>query len=494
MLNPCLIEAELAGRSLSKYIKLAWHVVEPATPYCSGWHIDAIAEHLEALTRGEIRNLIINVPPRHMKSLSVAVFWPTWVWATMPEIRWMFSSYAEDLALRDSVKCRRVILSRWYQRRWGHAFKLTGDQNQKRRFENDRGGYRLALGVGGGSTGEGGDIIVVDDPHKALEATSIASLENVIQWWDETMSTRANNPQSVRKVIIMQRLHQRDLVGHILSKAREEGGEQWEHLCLPAEYEASARVTGLGWKDPRKQPGELLWPQRFGRSELAKLQVALGPRGTAGQLQQRPAPLGGSVYKRDWWADENRYDPDAPPPTVARFLSCDTALKDKESNDFSAISVWELGADYRIALRYVWKDKPAFPAMVAQIEKIAERYHGDNLLKGVVIEDKQSGTTAVQTLRQMAPPWLQKIIVEWIPRGDKVYRARQASLWCERGRVLLPYPSERVPWLLDFEDEFFDFPAAAYDDVTDTVSQIIIYLEYYLASSWQREIKRGRTA
>jgi len=150
--------------------------------------------------------------------------------------------------------------------------------------------------------------------------------------------------------------------------------------------------------------------------------------------------------------------------------------------------------DYRIALRHVWKGKPPFPVMVRRIEEIATKWQGKNLLKNVVIEDKQSGTTAVQTLRQTAPEWLQKIIVEWIPRGDKVYRARQASLWCERGRVLLPHPSESVPWLMEFEEEFFDFPAAAYDDVTDTVSQLIIYLEYYLAASWQRELKRGRAA
>ena len=494
LLNPYLIEAELASRSLSKYIGLAWHIVEPATPYCSGWHIEAIAEHLEALTRGELRNLIINIPPRHMKSLSVAVFWPTWVWAKHPEVRWMFSSYAEDLALRDSVKCRRVILSDWYQKRYGHVFSLTGDQNQKRRFENSKGGYRLALGVGGGSTGEGGDIIVVDDPLKAQEGTSQATLDNVIEWWDETMSTRGNDPRKVRKVIIMQRLHQRDLTGHSLAKMREEGGEQWEHLCLPAEYEQTVRVTALGWRDPRSTPGELLWPQRFGPEEMNKLKVALGERGTAGQLQQRPAPIGGAVYKREWWETEHRYDPDESLEAVGRFMSCDTALKDKESNDYSAITVWDMLPDYRIALRHVWKGKPPFPVMVRRIEEIATKWQGKNLLKNVVIEDKQSGTTAVQTLRQTAPEWLQKIIVEWIPRGDKVYRARQASLWCERGRVLLPHPSESVPWLMEFEEEFFDFPAAAYDDVTDTVSQLIIYLEYYLAASWQRELKRGRAA
>jgi hypothetical protein len=223
--------AERARRSLREYIRMAWHVVEPSTPYVHGWHIDAMCEHLEAVTAGEIRNLLITVPPRHMKSLTVSVFWPTWEWLTHPERRWLFSSYALSLAIRDSLKCRRLILSPWYQRHFGHVYALTDDQNAKLRFENDKTGYRLSTSVGGAATGEGGDRLVCDDPHNVREADSDVIRAATLVWWDETMSTRLNDPATGARVIIGQRVHENDLAGHVL----EQGG--YEHLCLRCEYE-----------------------------------------------------------------------------------------------------------------------------------------------------------------------------------------------------------------------------------------------------------------
>ena len=129
------IDRELAKRSLREFVRQAWHVIEPLTPFVRGWHIDAIIEHLEAVTRGQIRQLLINVPPRHMKSLLVSVFWPAWEWILHPERRWLYASYAASLSIRDSIKCRTLIESRWYQSFWGHLFKLRGDQNTKTRFD-----------------------------------------------------------------------------------------------------------------------------------------------------------------------------------------------------------------------------------------------------------------------------------------------------------------------------------------------------------------------
>src|SRR6202171_4519631 len=154
------IDRELAERNLRDFVRLAWPVVEPRPPFVDGWHIDAITDHLQAIARGEIRNLLINVPPRHMKSLLVSVFWPCWEWVRYPQRRWLFSSYGASLSIRDSVKCRRLIESPWYQTNWGHRFSLTGDQNAKARFDNDRTGYRLSTSVGGAATGEGGDRLV----------------------------------------------------------------------------------------------------------------------------------------------------------------------------------------------------------------------------------------------------------------------------------------------------------------------------------------------
>jgi hypothetical protein len=220
-----------AEGSLYEFLKQAWHVLEPGTTYVDGWHIKAISDHLEAVTDGRIRKLLINIPPRHMKSLTVAVMWPCWVWIHKPGMRWIFCSYAQRLATRDSLKRRRLIQSPWYQGNWGHRFRLTGDQNEKARFENTATGYCLATSVGGANTGEGADVIVCDDPHNVRDRQSEVMLDKTITWWDEVMSTRLNNPNTGARVIVMQRLHERDLSGHVLQK----GG--WDHLCLPAWYE-----------------------------------------------------------------------------------------------------------------------------------------------------------------------------------------------------------------------------------------------------------------
>lgn len=269
--------------------------MEPATPYAHGWHLDAIADHLEAVTRGEIRQLLINVPPRHTKSLTVSVFWPSWVWTFAPATRWLFTSYIENLAVRDNVKARRVMTSPWYVGHWGQVFQFTSDQNVKTRYENDRTGYRVATGVGGGATGEGGDILVADDPHNVKQAESQPVREAVLTWWDEVMSSRLNDPRTGAKVIIMQRVHERDLAGHVLAQ----GG--YEHLCLPAEYDGRRCVTVLGDVEQRTDMHALLWPDRFPRTALDALKLQLGPYGAAGQLQQRPAPRSGGLFERHWF-------------------------------------------------------------------------------------------------------------------------------------------------------------------------------------------------
>jgi len=290
------VRAERARRHLRVFFQEVWPVLEPGTRFVPGFHLDAVAEHLEAITSGQLQRLLINMPPRHMKSLAVAVCWPMWEWIRHPERRWLFASYAQQLSTRDSLKCRRLIASPWYRRHWGHVYQLTSDQNLKQRFENNRTGYRLATSVGGALTGEGGDRIVVDDPHNVVEADSDAVRRRTLDWFDQSMSTRLNNPQTGAMVIVMQRLHEQDLAGHVL----EQGG--FEHLCLPAEYDGRKTVTVCGWQDPRTEMGALLWPARFSATVLADLKRQLGAYGTAGQLQQRPVPRDGGMFKRPWFA------------------------------------------------------------------------------------------------------------------------------------------------------------------------------------------------
>lgn len=270
-----------AEESLHFFLKKAWKYIDPA-PFTDGWVIEALAEHLEAVADGEIRRLLINIPPRHSKSSICSVAFPAWIWAqeyesptSGPGVPIVSGSYAFKLSVRDSVKCRRLIASPWYQSLWGHRFSLLSDSNQKIRFGNTRGGERIVTAVDGGITGEGGNIIIIDDPNNAKEVLSEAVIEATNEdWWDGTMSTRLNDPKTGAYIVIQQRLGEADLTGHILSKP---SGKDWTHLMLPAEYEPQrAFVTSIGWEDPRTEPGELLWPERMGHAEIASLKADLG--------------------------------------------------------------------------------------------------------------------------------------------------------------------------------------------------------------------------
>lgn len=425
-----------------------------------------------------------------MKSLLTVVFWPTWSWTFEPEAQWLTASYAAELATRDAVKSRRIIQSDWYQARWGEVFQLSGDQNRKMRYENTRGGHRIAIGTTGSGLGEGGDYLVFDDPLKAAEADSEAARQSSVDFWEQTMSTRGNNPKTVVKLIIMQRLHHGDLTGHVLRKA-EATDLRYEHLCLPAEYEPRVYVSAIGFSDPRKEAGELLWPERFGREELETLKQELGSeRVIAGQLQQRPAPESGNIFLREWWEGRNRWDATERKWShlcVGRWITIDTALKDDQTNDYTAWGVYELWRDYRLAKRDAGWKRLQFPQLAQQIGDLARRWDYDHKLKGIIIEDKGSGTSALQTLRQGADD-IAALLVEFLPKGSKEQRARQASLWCERGMVLLPFPSDAAPWLLEWEKVLYDFPAVVHDDTVDELTMMILYLENYLAEGWRAQL------
>jgi len=496
------IRTEQANRSLLQFTMQAWPVIEPATVFVSGWHIEAICEHLEAAYKRQIRNLIINIPPRHMKSLLVSVFWPAWVWGPGddPESRWLTTSYGDKLAIRDARKTRHLIGSEWYRARWGHKFDLLPDQNQKSRFENTKLGYRVASGAGGAIMGEGGDYLIVDDPHKADDADSANALEGVSTWWDQTMSTRASNPKTSVKVVIMQRLHDLDLAGHIQARAKEEHGGEWEVLSLPARYEPTTRVTGLGWSDPRRTDGDLLWPERFGENEVAELEMTLGEYGTAAQLQQRPAPRGGGVYKEAWWGDETRYDFDdrhLRAAVVARWLSLDTAITDKETSAFSTCVVIEMlqrfrGHDGFVALvRHVERDKLTYPKLVPWVEGLIPIWNYDTKLQGVVIENKSSGIALVQSFQDSSDLGVRRLIRSYNPKGSKVVRSMRAGVWCSQGCILLPKPCGNCLWLFPFEQEIFRFPNAPYADQADAFAQGIDYIRLWLSRGLEQRRKEA---
>lgn len=494
------IRASIAVDSLREFIGQAWPLVEPGTQFRSNWHIDVICEHLEAQTRGEMPKLLINVPPRHMKSLTVCVFWPCWEWLTRPQTRWMFAAYAQILSTRDSVKCRNIIESQGlsstrgtdgrdltmlerigYQgllRLLGQSWDLKDDQNLKTRFENTETGYRLSTSVGGSATGEGGDRLVIDDPHKADEVTSDVMRENVLDWHDQTWSTRLNDRKTGTQTVIMQRLHEEDLAGHIIDFG------DWHHLCLPAEYEPTHPFV---WPDdPRDEEGELLWPGHVGPDEIDGLKKALGSYGYAGQFQQRPAPAEGGIFKTSWWryypADWLEGDewPHGAPAFSRVWQSWDTALKEKTSSDYTVGQVWAQDLSDRYLLRQVrgrWSFTEALEQIIQQTGWVARRFpkHASH---SVFVENAAMGPELINAARRK----VQGVIPVNADR-DKVSRAFAVTPQLEAGHIhvpgqgrmtssgLAPDPGVTPAWAQELIAECAAFPNAANDDQVDALTQ-----------------------
>lgn len=465
------IEAEISKKSLYEFTKRAFPIVFPGETYQDNWHIKAICDYLQAMVDGDIQNLIINIPPRHMKSVLLNIMLPCWRLANNPSEKFIFVTHSQDLITRDSNKCRDLIESEWYQQRFPEVKLVKKTESQ---LNTSRGGYRQGFGMAGGITGTGANWVIVDDPIKASEARSEASKKGANFTYDNAIFNRVNDVQKDKRIVVMQRLAQDDLTGHLM-----ESGLPFEHLVLPLEYEGIRFQSSIGFVDPRKD-GELLWEERFPKKEMEDIRLALGERDYAGQYQQRPGAVSGNIFKKEWF--EHR---EAPTNYVARFISFDTAATAKDSSAYSAAVVGELLPDYRLFIRHVWRDKVEFPQLQKMVEELAKTW-GFNL-HTIVVENKSSGISLVQTLEQSSNSEVADRLVSFNPPSslDKAGRAELASLWCEKGCVILPPPDENFPWLFDFEEELFLAPNSRYMDMTDAFSQLVLYLENYLSQGFQ---------
>lgn len=477
--EPALVEGALLSKSLHSYVKAAWGVVNAERMFVDGWHIAAICEHLEAVSRGEIRKLLINVPFRCTKSLTVGVFWPSWEWTFAPYVQWLCLSYAADLSTRDSLRCRTVIESRWYQERWGDVYQLTGDQNVKNRYENTRRGVRISTSLGGLATGEGGDRVVIDDPHNMKEIHSETARSEVIRVWKESISSRLNDPATGAFVGVMQRGHERDFSGYLLA---EEG--DWVHLCLPMEWERTRPVyvrasaegevvvihqptetlrTPLGFTDPRRKPGDLLCPARFSAQSVTNMKLTLGKYGWSGQAQQRPTPAEGGLFPRDRWM---RYRRHALPPNWDEVIqSWDMAFKKTDDSSRVAGHVWARKGAQRYLLARVSR-RMDLPETLQAVVALSAAWPG---AVRKLIEDKANGPAVIQLLRTKVVG-----LIAFNPTQSKEARAQVASVYQEAGNIFLPDSAE-APWV----DEFIELAARVpktdeWDDV-DAMSQAMEY-------------------
>lgn len=485
-------EAEELAGSLPDFIKGAWHVLEPQNPYLHNWHIDAISDYLTAVSRGEVTRLIINIPPRYMKSISVSIMWPAWDWVARPHRRYLAASYSQNLATKHSVDRRTVIQSAWYQARWGDRFRLSGDQNVKTEFTNNKRGHMIATSFGGTGTGKGGDVVIIDDPMNPKSAASDHQRNRTNELFDQTFTTRLDNKKSGAIVVVMQRLHENDLTGHLLAQ----GG--WEQLKLPAVAKERTIITTPAKTRYLREPGDILWPEREGPEEIAMAKTQLGTYGYSGQYDQDPSPVEGGMLKRRWWGfwiPEGMLSP-APPVEVriedGTFHTCplitlptnletylqswDMAFKDMKTSDFVVGQVWASHGANKFLLDQV-HDKLDFPSTLDRFRAMTRKWPQT---QAKLVEDKANGPAVISTLKGEIAG-----IVAVEPQGGKEARVAAVSPQVEAGNVYLPHPLI-APWVNGFIEEAAAFPNGAYDDQVDAFSQAILRLTHHggPASVW----------
>jgi predicted phage terminase large subunit-like protein len=460
------LDRELASRGLRHFIPMGWDVLEPGTPYQHGWHIDAMSDHLEAVARGEITRLLINVPPGTMKSTTTSVFFPAWLWgpAAMPHMRFIGAAHEQTLATRDNRRTRLLIESEWFQHRW--PTKMISDQNEKTYFENEKRGFRQSSSVVG-ITGKRGHILVWDDPHNPEGATSDPQRETTIRIFQETLPLRLVDPKTSGIIIVMQRLHQRDVSGFIL-----EHDLGYEHLMLPMEFEPDRKCyTSIGFEDPRTEEGELLFEARFPREVVERDKRALGSYGAAGQFQQTPVPRGGGMFKRDWFEIRK-----AAPAGCRWVRAWDLAASKEKSSAYTVgLKMGETPDG-----TFVIADVTRFQGTSAEVERTLRNTATQDgyEVRGSIPKDPGAGgkawatalIKAVKGYRYRATP----------ETGDKVTRAEGLAAQAEAGNVFLI----EGDWNTAFLDEVASFPMGRYADQVDAASRAFMELNERGSFSW----------
>lgn len=483
---------------LLSFVRYFWHILEPGTPFVEGWPLEAVCQHLEAVTFGEITNLLINVPPGFMKSMLTDVFWPAWEWGPqkLAHLRYVAFSYSSSITERDNGKFRDLITHADFQALYKDEVRVRKTGETK--ITNMKHGWKLASSVGGVGTGERGDRIILDDPHNVKESESETVRTETVRWFRESMSSRLNNIQTGAKIVIMQRVHEDDVSGVILSLKLP-----YVHLMISMHYRWDADENGqpytteIGWSDPRwrEDPDEcedvLAWPARFPEDAVDDLEITLGPYAAAGQLEQTPEPRGGGILKRDFWQPwTGKF-----PAFSYVFASLDGAFTEDESNDPSALSIWgvfENAAGHnRAMLIFAWRKFLEFegqrltPETGENQRDFMERQmrewgliewtaHTCSYWKvdRLLIEAKASGISAAQSLqkRYQNRNWAVQLMGV---KGDKTARMISVQPTLSNKMVYAPVEKE---WCRMVIDEAAIAPFGKYIDLTDTVTQALKHL------------------
>jgi len=442
-------------QDFAAFIQRSFQTVVPGQPFLPNWHLEAIAYALECCRRGDTRRLIITLPPRNLKSIAASVAYPAFVLGHDPTRRIICVSYSQDLTAKHARDCRIVIESPWYRELFPGT-RIDPRKNTEAEFETTARGYRLGTSVGGTLTGRGGNVIIIDDPLKPAEAMSETKRRTVCEFYDSTLSSRLDDKSGDIIIVVMQRLHVDDLVGHLLQK-----GGPWVHLNLPAIADAPQDIPIGDNRVYRRSAGGILHPEREPLHVLDELKVTMGSQAFSAQYQQAPVPPGGALVKGVWFRRYGQLPERQPGDRIVQ--SWDTASKASKTNDFSVCTTWLIrGRDYYLI--DVDRRQLEYPDLRRHILTLAER-HAANV---VLIEDAGSGTALIQELRREGP--FRPIAIR--PDGDKIVRLEGQSAVLEAGHVLLP---ESAPWLDEFMLEILAFPYGRHDDQVDSVSQFLIW-------------------
>lgn len=456
----------MIDRPTSQFVRLLQHdfygfvhrsflELSPSEQFLPNWHVELMASKLEDVRLGRTRRLILNVPPRHLKSHLASISFVAWMLGHSPASRLLCVSYGQELADKLARDCRRLMASAFYRALF--RTRLSEDRQAIADFETTAGGGRFSTSVGGVMTGRGGDIIMIDDPMKADDAYSEVRRSSVNEWYDNTLYSRLNNKETGAIVLIMQRLHASDLVAHVMKQ------EQWEVVSFPAiapesqDYEFS---TPFGIRRLRRARDEVLHPARESLSTLNGIRQTMREAKFQAQYQQTPMPPAGIYVKPAWFKTFT-----APPANPDMILqSWDTASKTDEIHDFSVCTTWAI-LDRHAYLLDVFRDRLEFPALRRKVEELARRHGADTVL----IEDTVSGTALIQQLREDGLSSASAVTIT----GDKEMRFMAQTAKIESGFVHLP---RDAPWRDAYMSELTSFPNGNHDDQVDSTTNALKWL------------------
>jgi len=442
--------------NLRAFVRKTFEILNPETEFLDNWHLGAIAYQLERCEAGDLKRLLMNVPPRYLKSEAASVALVVWALGKNPARKFICVSYSDDLARQFSRARRKVMESEEFRELFPQC-RISAEKNTENEIVTTAGGGCYATGIDGSIRGRGADYIVVDDPIKFGSAMSSAERTHVNRWYRETLYSRLNSKKDGVIIIVMQRIHEDDLTGSVLPL------DDWEHLSLPAiaQNMETTRI-GRGADDNfTRRPGDILHPEREGQETLEQIRRNMGSRAFEAQYQQSPTPSEGNVIKAEWLM---RYDnePESQRGDIV-VQSWDTASSTGDDNAYSVCTTWRIRKDH-FYLIDVLRKRFIYPDLVKAVVEQFDRYRPEHVL----VERASTGQSLIDTLG--CETRIRTIGVK--PAGSKLDRADEASLPFEQGRVFLP---REAPWLGEFENELLGFPETKFTDQIDSVSQFLMW-------------------